>query len=266
MVNRFVSRSRTVAVALACAASFASVASAQTDVRETLECVSNGALKACSAFQIVTALDGSGGTHVVIRVQNWDQRTAYQQLLVSLGLTAPTLGNVVLPANWLTLEGGAYATPNTGLAAQDVFDAWKYTTFQQPGGGTLLQFGLTGSSATNGTGSTESGIAGCYFSSAVDVGVLQTCDPSTGMNAGWVAFNFWTDQEWYAGQAQLSYRYKSVGPADASLTCPDGSLNCTSEVVPEPVTVLLLASGLFGVGLVGFLRRRREEESQLIRA
>jgi hypothetical protein len=260
MLQRIIRRLPTVVVALVLATSFATVASAQTDVRETLECVSSGALKACSAFQIVTALDGNGGTHVVIRVQNWDQRTAYQQLLVSLGLTAPSLGNVVLPANWVTLEGGAYATPTAGYSAQDVFDHWKATTFQQPGGGTTLQFGATGTAALNGTGSIESAIAGCNLTSAVDFGAFQTCNPSTGMNAGWVAFNFWTDQEWYAGQAQLSYRYMGVGPTDASLTCPDGSLNCTSETIPEPVSLLLLGSGLLGVGAIGYIRRRREDE------
>ena len=259
MAMRMTSRLGAAAVALAFGAT---LGSAQTDVRETLECVSNGALQACSAFQVVTVLDGSGGTNVVIRVQNRDQMTNYQQLLVSLGLTAPTLGNVVFPTNRIVLEDGAYSTPNSGFTEQDVFDAWQATIYQQAGGGTSLEFGVTGASLLNGNGSTDAAIAGCNFTSNVGIGVLQTCDPATGLNAGWVAFNFWTDNEWYASQAQLSFRYKSVGPTDASLTCPDGSLNCTSEVVPEPVTVLLLASGLLGIGAVG-LRRRRLNATEL---
>jgi len=36
----------------------------------------------------------------------------------------------------------------------------------------------------------------------------------------------------------------------------------TISVVPEPVTVLLLASGLFGIGGAGMARRRREAKSE----
>ena len=45
------------------------------------------------------------------------------------------------------------------------------------------------------------------------------------------------------------------------LDSPQGFVSgCGGEVVPEPMTVILLATGLVGIGAVGVRNRRREEE------
>lgn len=56
---------------------------------------------------------------------------------------------------------------------------------------------------------------------------------------------------------------QGVGEEDCSykLDSPQGLVSgCGGEVVPEPMTVLLLATGLFGIGAVGYRNRRREED------
>lgn len=102
----------------------------------------------------------------------------------------------------------------------------------------------------------------------------QTC-PRTGLN-GWVKFDFalyWAEQvgaprfvngdDFFLtmGSANASSDYlcgfgKEIGvdvPVDA---CPDEAYRW-AVVTPEPTSIILLASGLAGVGGVGALRRRR---------
>ena len=41
---------------------------------------------------------------------------------------------------------------------------------------------------------------------------------------------------------------------------PSAEQGCTETVIPEPITMTLLATGLAGMGGVGFLRRKKDEE------
>ncbi|MDX1599942.1 MAG: PEP-CTERM sorting domain-containing protein [Anaerolineales bacterium] len=58
---------------------------------------------------------------------------------------------------------------------------------------------------------------------------------------------------------------QGVGPEDVDcsfkLDSPQGFVSgCDGPVIPEPSTVILLATGLIGVGAVGYKNRRKEEE------
>jgi hypothetical protein len=44
-----------------------------------------------------------------------------------------------------------------------------------------------------------------------------------------------------------------------SIKCVEGTPNCETNVVPEPVTMILLGSGLAGMGGMGVIRRRKKD-------
>ena len=92
---------------------------------------------------------------------------------------------------------------------------------------------------------------------------------------GYIQFDFKSDKmiaeadfisPLYAEGADLGARVMIQGvgdPEDCSfkLDSPQGFVSgCDGPVVPEPATVILLATGLIGVGAVGYRKRRKEEE------
>jgi hypothetical protein len=53
---------------------------------------------------------------------------------------------------------------------------------------------------------------------------------------------------------------QSLGTNNAnSLKCVEGTPNCETNIVPEPVTMILLGSGLAGMGGMGVIRRRKKD-------
>lgn len=78
-----------------------------------------------------------------------------------------------------------------------------------------------------------------------------------------------TDFAYYDGDGNLMggdlgarAMIQGVGDPDCSykLDSPQGFVSgCGGEVIPEPMTVILLATGLVGIGAVGYRTRRREE-------
>lgn len=65
------------------------------------------------------------------------------------------------------------------------------------------------------------------------------------------------------GTADCSFKPDSRDGVTSIVSPPEGGLeNCGANVVPEPATVLLLATGLIGVGAVGYRSRRREEQEE----
>ncbi|HEX9582618.1 MAG TPA: PEP-CTERM sorting domain-containing protein [Gemmatimonadales bacterium] len=114
-------------------------------------------------------------------------------------------------------------------------------------------------------------------------GIIGCTDPSSGGTHwstcapnGPVVFTFNTSTEFQLSNAQVRWHSQSIGPnGDQSLKCDTGLPNGNLEddgtydsfppcsVVPEPVTMTLLATGLAGMGGVGVLRRRRKKGSDI---
>jgi hypothetical protein len=97
---------------------------------------------------------------------------------------------------------------------------------------------------------------GCGASDLPGVALwLSGCDPTTGLAGNGVAMQFSYSGEW-DGSADLVVQAQS-GPDGMSAQCITGD-NC--EVIPEPITMILLGTGLAGLGGVALRRRRQEDE------
>jgi hypothetical protein len=93
-------------------------------------------------------------------------------------------------------------------------------------------------------------------------------DPNSALLSDWVTFTFTVNQNWDASNAYFVVRGRNVNnPPGPVVECWTGPIpnaaqtpaNCF-EVVPEPMTMTLLATGLVGVGGLGLMRRRRNEK------
>ena len=76
----------------------------------------------------------------------------------------------------------------------------------------------------------------------------------------WVTFSFSTNFAWEVTQlGEVEMNFQSVFDNNGgNVTCTTG-VNCS--VVPEPMTIALLGTGLLGIGGVSVLRRRRKKGS-----
>lgn len=205
---------------------------------------SPGAVRTCASMQVMTTLNLSGGTNVTILVRNlqgssWPDNTG-GSVLSRIGLSAPN----IVGASGLTVTGlsGTNVTGNPGAQ-------WFLRNPPGLGGPLEMAAGISrfGPGGITGCNAPAGGFPTSYF---------QTC------NGGWVALTFTTTNAWSANDAEVaflsgSFAVNGGGAECGSVADPSGGRSLCDNVAPEPVTMILLGSGLASMGGFGLVRRRK---------
>ncbi len=222
---------------------------AYTAFMDATSCTSS--FTACASVQVTTSWDGTK-TSVVIKIRNWGLGNTSDGVARSItGIqihspeisanvpgpqlyrfnpTVTTLGNVA------TVNGGGLTWGPNDAIAQELWSA------------DILNFGY--------------GIAGCDLSGWGSAPGLSTC-ASPG-EASWVVLSFTTNFEWSVYDAQVALLTSHPGyygyyEGKIGFSCPGPGCIIT----PEPITSILLATGLAGMGGFSALRRRRKPGDDL---
>lgn len=148
----------------------------------------------------------------------------------------------------------------------DTPSVWALKNDKQIGGGVNLDIVSQGS-----TNNVNNGIASaCANPAGLPNGSnelwMNPCSMPTG--AGWVTINFTISGTWDVANTYILVKGQN-GPGGQSTQCITGGANqncfdVPNTPVPEPITMVLMGSGLLGMGGAGFLKRRREQQNESV--
>ena len=209
---------------------------------------SPGALRVCAAVSAASYQVGTSW-RVQLKVWNLYGSDGLSYTLTAIGLySAGWQGHASLLSGQYVTGSGSTALTKWGSPANDI-KTW--------GGGFMA--GIDVSSGGQGI---QEGLVGCNVTSGVPPR-LTTCLPTS-----YVLLDFSVNQEFsLAGDWQFRYHAQEVAGTGCSLRVDsqygvqqdaETAGECGS-VIPEPITMVLLGSGLAGVGGAGLIRRRKKD-------
>ena len=222
-----------------------------------VRCVA-GSFRACASVQAWNEVDATTGEHsLFVQIANVQGRAGFLDYVRSgLGwfmINDLTLFNYTTSPYW-----------NSGNQVQDVQSRF-YDMNYHPIGDPFLWHNTGGRWDVGSTPYSDSEhlIWGCYVPGAGDAnfqwGGASTCSSSLtyrmtlGFGAGFALSSSST-----VGLAFDTYDDGGVLSTETCGISQDGSATPCATVTPEPITMVLLGSGLFGVGGAALRRRRRE--------